>query len=440
MVNLLTKIRDFKNTHLPKESLRARFATGAFWALVGTMISRGLNVLASIVAARFLGKAGYGELGMIQSTIGMFGAFAGFGIGMTATKYVAEYRLTDPDRTTRIIGMSTAMTMFTGSILSLVLIVLSPWLSRNTLAAPHLAGILRVSSGILFFSALNGAQTGALAGFEAFKSIARVSFFSGLLSFPLMIAGVLLGNLNGAVWALVASMAVNYALSHMALRFEARRAGITLNMSDCFRERKILWSFSLPAILCTIMVGPVNWSCAAILVNQPNGYAEMGIYNVANQWQAVILFFPATLSASLLPILCNFSGEGNLAQYRKLFWYNVWINGSIALLITSIIAIASKWIMLSYGNDFVSGKFVLIMMSVSATIFSVNTVVGSAIISSGRLWIGFIFNVLWAVSMLTAGNLLIPIYGAFGLALSSVIAYTLHSIWQMVYVRRFLIG
>jgi len=37
-----------------------------------------------------LGTVGFGELGVIQSTVGMFGVFAGLGLGMTATKYVAS--------------------------------------------------------------------------------------------------------------------------------------------------------------------------------------------------------------------------------------------------------------------------------------------------------------------------------------------------------------
>ena len=43
---------------------------------------------------------------MIQSTVGMFGVFAGFGLGLTATKHVAEFRQSDPDRAGRIIGLS----------------------------------------------------------------------------------------------------------------------------------------------------------------------------------------------------------------------------------------------------------------------------------------------------------------------------------------------
>ena len=128
-------------------------------------MSRGLNLLSSIIVARFLGKVGFGELGMLQSTIGMFGVFAGLGLGMTATKYVAEFKDKDKSKTGRIIALSSQVAFVTGGITTLVLIVIAPWLSINTLSTPHLANPLRIASGLIFFGAIKGMQTGVLAGF-----------------------------------------------------------------------------------------------------------------------------------------------------------------------------------------------------------------------------------------------------------------------------------
>src|ERR1035437_5586151 len=75
-----------------------RLAHGVFWSFSGTVVARALGLIASIIVARLLGRGAYGELGIIQSTVGMFGLFAGFGMGITATKFVAEYRKTDPEQ------------------------------------------------------------------------------------------------------------------------------------------------------------------------------------------------------------------------------------------------------------------------------------------------------------------------------------------------------
>src|SRR5690242_18010761 len=75
--------------------LAYRLARGAFWSLAGTVTSRFLGLAASICVARILGKVTMGELGIIQSTVGMFSAFAGLGLGLAATKHVAEFQAKD---------------------------------------------------------------------------------------------------------------------------------------------------------------------------------------------------------------------------------------------------------------------------------------------------------------------------------------------------------
>ena len=51
------------------------------------------------------------------------------------------------------------------------------------------------------------------------------------------------------------------------------------------------------------------------------------------------------------------------------------------------------------------------------------------------MWIGLLFNGLWAIVLLTTGFFLIRQgYGALGLALANLIAYLLHSAWQTIYV------
>jgi O-antigen/teichoic acid export membrane protein len=110
-------------------SLRARFARGAFWSLLGMGIAQGLALVAAIITARLLGKVAFGEFGMVTGTVGAFGILAGLGLGLTATKYVAEHRSTDPVRAGRILGLSTQVAAVSGGTVALVLFLLAPWMS-----------------------------------------------------------------------------------------------------------------------------------------------------------------------------------------------------------------------------------------------------------------------------------------------------------------------
>src|SRR5438270_3030472 len=147
-------------------SLGHRLAKSTFWSLIGSVIGRVVGIPTAVILARLLGRHDYGELGMIYSSIELFGIFGGFGLGLTATKHVAEFKRRDPARAGRILALSNVTAYLTGGVFSLVLYLFASKLAAGPLAAPQLVIPLRISALVLFFTCVDGAQTGALAGFE----------------------------------------------------------------------------------------------------------------------------------------------------------------------------------------------------------------------------------------------------------------------------------
>ncbi len=424
---------------LEMSPLRWRLARGIFWSLAGGLISRGLYLPASILVARILGRESFGEMGIIHSTVGMFGGFAGFGLGLTATKYIAEFRVKDPAKAGRILCLSGMTAVFTGGLAALLLFIFAPWLAENTLAAPHLTDVLRIGSIILLFNALNGAQGGALAGFEAFKTIARISLFVGLADLPLIVGGCYLAGVKGAVWGTAAAMGLYWLLNRLAIRSELHRFHVPVRFSGCWKEWRILWSFSLPTVLSGAMLGPVNWICFAMLVNQTNGYAEMGIFNAANQWRTAILFLPNLIGGIVLPILSSLTAIDQRHDYNRILRANILINGIVAFGAAILISLLAPVILGVYGRDFIGGKYVLVFLSFSTVFMAMNDVIGLAIASMGKMWYGLLFNSLWAVLLIACTYILLGYhYGAMGLAAAIFISYIMHSVWQGVYFYRFL--
>jgi len=396
--------------------------------MAGAVISRGLMLAASVLVARVLGRTGYGELGMVNSTVGMFGVFAGFGLGLTATKHVAEFRQSDPARAGRIISLSSLFASVTGGLMALGLFIFAPWLAEHTINAPHLAGVLRIGALILFINALNGAQTGALAGFEAFRTIAYVNLFVGLISFPILVSGAYLGGLTGAVWALAINLGVNWLLNHVALRKEARRHGVPVTVRGCSREAPILWRFSLPAAMSGSLVGPANWICSALLVNRPEGYGEMGVYSAANQWFAMVIFLPSLLAQVVLPVLSERLGQKEMRQSIRTLTFAIKMNVLFVLPPVLLVSIVSQRVMNLYGEAFRSGWPTLIVVLLTAGLVAVQIPVGQIIAASGKMWIGFAMNGGWAFTFIIATLLLLD-FGSLGLATARAISYIVHSTW-----------
>ena len=420
---------------IEKSHLGRRMARGVFWSLAGAVISRGLMLGASVVLARMLGKDIFGEWGMVRSTVDMFGIFAGFSLGLTATKYVAEFCRSDPQRVGRVIAISNLCALVTGGIVATGLWMSSHWLAIHVVNSPHLSGVLRIGAFMLLINALNGAQNGALVGFEAFEAISLVNLAVGLASFPLLVGGAYFGGLEGIAWGLAIALALNWLLNHIALVRQAARFHVSVTFRDCTREWSVLWRFSLPASISGAMVGPVFWACNAFLVNQPDGYGEMGIFNAANNWRMAILFIPGVVTGVVLPMLSSLNDYRDRKRYLTVLKVNAFIAGGTAFILAVPIALASRWIMRGFGPGFEEGFWVLACLATSTVLVAVNNVVGQAIASKGRMWVGFGFNALWALTLLVASRILVHRgYGALGLALALLIAYVFHTIWQGVYL------
>jgi len=420
-------------TRLESSAVSERLVRGTFWMMVGTLVSRAAALAAAILAARIVGKLAYGELGIIQSTVGMLGTLAGFGMSTTAAKFVAELREKDPARAGRIVALCSLTSWGISLILAALLVCLAPWLCRHTLAAPQLTGYVRTSAPLLVLGGVNGAQLGVLLGFEAFRSMARVSFVSGFLNFPLIVGGALFFGLGGVICGMILAQAFGCLLNLRALRLEAKRYTVPISFSSCLAELPVVWEFSIPAVLTEIMISAVGWATATLLVRRPNGYTEMGTFNAANQWFNAALWLPTMVSGAVLPVLAERMGAEDNSNSVRLLWMSVKMNGLIVLPIVVIGCLASPYIMLSYGPAFRGEWPALIAVLLTGGLLSLGLPLGQFISASGRMWLGFWSYLGWGAIFLGSTALTLK-WGAAGLTSARLLAYLAHTIFLFAYV------
>jgi O-antigen/teichoic acid export membrane protein len=276
---------------------------------------------------------------------------------------------------------------------------------------------------LAFFGAINGAQTGALAGFEAFKTIAVVNVIAGVASFPLIVFGVWAGGLQGAVWGLVAALAVNWILNNRALWRVCASANVSYQFASCYRELGMLHRFSLPALLAAVAVAPGLWVCNALLARQPQGYAQLGTYAAADKWRLLILFVPTSVFTMVLPVLSNLYSEGDGIGFEEVFRANLKLNATLALISAVLIAAFAVPIMTIYGPSFRGGWAVLLVLSFSAIPETLNAILGLSLVARRLMWWRFAFDLLLVGVLVGLASLLIPKWGALGLAASYGLAF-----------------
>ncbi len=406
---------------------------GAFWTFITAVLSRGTMVACAVVNTRILGRAGFGELGIIQSSVMLFATFAGLGLGLTATKYVAELKPKDPARAGRIVALTILAALFSVAAFSGGMVLASNWLALRVYGAARLSDLLACSSVLLLLFTLFGAINGILAGFQAFRAMARVALWGGLASLPITLALVLWYGLTGAVGALIGVAGVNLALAARACGRECRKAGVHVNLSGAWAERQILWSFSLPALLSGAMVGPVTWAADAMLVRQGSaGFSEMGLFRCAMIFFMAVTFLGGVMGRVALPGLSEAHGKGTFAAAADLNLRACWL---IALPAVAFLAPSCRFLLATlFGEEFEAAwPMVLVMLGVGLLV-AANAPAGNAIAASGKMWLAFALNAAWGLVFLVASWMLIPIFLGLGRATGMLIAYFSHTVLVMSYL------
>jgi len=421
------------------EPLRRRFVRAASWAAAGTATSQAFQLAASIITARLLGKQAFGELAMVLSTTALFGQFAAFGLGLTGTKYIAEFRRIDPARAGRMMALTLQTCWATGALATLVCLLLAPWLAREVLHAPQLVPFLRWGAALILVNAIGGGYGGVLAGFEAFRAIAQVALQQGIVSLPVSALLVWRFGLLGAVWAAVVVAVTAQTWMFLAVRQQRRQAGIVVAWRDAWRERSVLWRFALPSFLGGAMVQPVNWVANAMLVNQPGGFGELAIFNAANRWRAALYFLPGVLGQSTVPILSAKYGEGDLGAVRKTLGASVSVVAAVTVPVACVLGALSPTLMDLNGSGFRQGWRVMIVCLATAVLSGTMTPIGNVLAATGRMWLGLAMNAGWAAGFLAAFQFLKD-RGALGLALAFLVGYGLHAVWVTCYAIRAMLG
>ncbi|MFM8360399.1 MAG: oligosaccharide flippase family protein [Verrucomicrobiota bacterium] len=421
---------------LEQSPLGGRLARGAFWSVAGGVAARSLGLLAGILVARLLDRDRYGEIAMIQSTVGLFGVLAGAGMGVTATKHVAEWRRQDPGRAARLIRLSNRLAWAGGLLVAALVGGWAPALARYAMGLPELGMELRISAGLLLFGAVQGAQAGALAGLESFRVLARLNLLAGLVSCPFLVVGAWMGGVAGTLWGLNGAAALGCLLHHLALRQEMGRAGLPEGEAWGRRDLPVLWQFTLPAALGALVTAAVQCGCMSLIARQPAGREALGAFNAANQWFLALMFLPNLLAQSVLPLMSEQLGQARHRQGRRLLGLSLKLNLLVAVPVL-VLCVLSPWLMHLFGRSFRGEWPTLVAVLLTAVFLSLQTPVGQVLTAGGRVWVGFWMNLGWA-AVFVAGTFAWGSWGALGLATARLAAYAAHTVWAMWYALRLL--
>lgn len=400
-----------------KDTLRIRFNRGVFWSMVAAIAASGSSLVFNIVIARLLGRERFGQFGMVQSTIATVAGIAQLATGYTATKFVAEFRSSDPARTGRVIKLCAIVSTVTATIAAVGLCLGAPLLAEASLRAPALSGPIRLAAAMVFFAVLSGYQIGTLAGLESYRALAVVAIMTGCINLAAAVLCAHYWGLNGAIAGLAIGSLFQWLAFRLAIEMSCRKEAITLHCSEFWSERTLFLSFALPAALSGLSSMPALWLANAFLVRQDQGFSEMGLYAAALNIRGFVFFLPTLLNRVSMSLLNNQKGLSNWQGYQRVFRTNIALTGGCVVIGAVAMGLVGARALAMFGKDFAGAYPVLLLVLASAVPEAMAMAMVQVVHSQGRLWLSFFAIALPKdCSLVLLSFLLTPHHGAAGLA------------------------
>lgn len=427
-------------THREKEydEYVGRIARGVGMSSTGQGIGRLIGYATAAAIAKMHGKAqlGFYALGIV--VLQMANILSQFGMDNGVVRYVAHYRSEgDTARVRGTILQAIGVTFGLSVILSGGMFfgagILSDWVFNK----PFLKTMFQLFSVALPFFTLMSITLWATQGFQTVKYATLVrDILRPLANLILVFVFYLLGEqILGAVVAYIISMVLGagFALYYLTRVFPK----ILDQRTSTLYESRALFSVSGPMIVANF-TQYINLWTALIVLGIFTSAGEVGIYDVASRTATLSALVLISFGGIFSPMISSLHQQGLTSDLGYLYkdvsrW--AFTGALVFFLITALLA---KDVMAFFGEDFVVGWPVIVIVAAAQLFNSSVGPTARVLAMTGRQRMVMTATISSAVVAVVANLLLVPDFGILGAAIATAVALIVSNTLSLFFVRRFL--
>lgn len=404
---------------LPKRLLRrleqrpnlVKILNNIGWLFFDKLFRIGVGLFVGVWVARYLGPEQFGQLNYVIAFVGLFGSIAGLGLNGIVVRDI----ITNPEKTNTTMGTAFILLVL-AALFSIVLSVVTiAWLRPNDNTTLLMVTLL--SFGLLFRSSEVTAYWFESQLQSRYTILVENSIF--LVMATLKISMIInKAPLILFVWiSLIEAILVSIGL----IAIYHRKTKQLINWNISIARAKAILSESWPLALSGITI-MIYMRIDQIMLGEMIGNDAVGIYSAATKISEMWYFVPMAIVTSLFPsiISAKAKDEKTYNNYMQKIYSILFITSFVIAL---IIQISSDWIIRNiYGGNF-QGAAELLKIHIWTGIFvSMGIASSNWYLSEGLQKLAFYRTLLGAVVNITGNYIFIPLYGATGAALSTLIS------------------
>jgi len=319
--------------------------------LFGSGISKLILMLATFIFTHLMTKDDFGSFSFVRNTLNLILCVCALNYASLITKFTAELEY-KPEAKFRCV----LLILFSLSICFILGICLMG-IPKNTLFSiignTSMITHFRIIGLLLPLFMIQPLVEGIFRGFKKFKIIGALQIITSILFVALIVGGILLNGLVGAVVGLLSYYFIYSIISLIVflscgINFINRKC---LDLDGIKKEARIIWTMILPIFLLSFIEAPVNW-WAQVLLSKYDTMGAVGSMSAILQIRNLLIIIPGYFFSTFTTFQASLNAQGDSAEYFNNIKKTILGCILVGIVGTAILCICGKFILSLYGNEY----------------------------------------------------------------------------------------
>ena len=393
------------------------------------------GLLVSVTLGRILGSKGLGIINLANKIVSILIILSLIGMPQLLIKEIAiAYKKKDWQHISNCLNSAFKLNGAIALGLSVLLIILTPWLCEHVFHEPDLKIPLIIAVSVMTPQVFSRIYSSGLVGFRkiwqsnlvneslsiAIAGITLVVFWSLNISITVITAAIAYG-----IGRVLVTLTVSIYWGKLFRQFKTKSVNVSGKLA------KSAWPF-----LMVSATGIIAANLDAVMIGWLGDVKEVGLYTVAARIAMLTIFFLQVSNSAISPKLAALYAEGKIQEMNKMVQR---VTGGlivVAAVPLVIFFLFGGQILSFWGAEFKEAYWVLIILSVGQ-FFNIGTgASGLVLVMCGFEKLHAYITIGSVVCNLIICYILIPLFGAVGAAIGMTVSIAIENVIKVVFAKK----
>lgn len=428
-------IGKIKNKILNDEHFR-ELISGSAIAFIFKILGIGLGYVSMLYITNVYGAKEFGILTLAITIVSMFALIPKFGMENALVRIIGElYSLKLISQISTVFKNVLFFTSILALIFTLILFYLSNYIAIDILNKSYMTQYIKIIAISVLTTTI---ITIVSATYQGMKKPKEFIFIQTILLQIIFVLFLLFNNFinisDNIITLYVYASILTTILSLFFIVNTFNRVKYNNKTTQTkFNFKKIIFIAS-PMLLSGSIAILMNWT-DIIMLGIYKTEADVGIYSAAQRIAALSSLSLVAINTIAAPKFVEFNSKGDILGLEKIVKQSTQIIFFTSLPLIFVYLIFPKFIMGLFGNEFMEGSSVLVLISIAQFVNAISGSVGYIMQMTNNQKIFQNVIIFASIINIILNYILIPQYGINGAAIATMVSMVFWNITLMIYIK-----